>query len=262
MSDPLALCRDLYRFLEVDASFEPAVDTRHNVSGNPRFNACRFVFAQNAAHRTGLHANRSALMDENRWCRFRDGLKARLSARKRHEARDPALPARILQEEIEQLQALIDRDVSRWPALEAKGGWSMRHIVRRGGTACRPFTTAAAMLGNRRGSEQNKCVERLHGSRSWPEAHPQTGLAGSAVPGAATAFIKFPGTLCTIFLKNLKIYSFSGFTTSAAIINHMEESHNKLESQYKEILSMRDFYSHIMSSMNESIMSGLTNMEK
>jgi two-component system, cell cycle sensor histidine kinase and response regulator CckA len=55
------------------------------------------------------------------------------------------------------------------------------------------------------------------------------------------------------FSEKLKNMFFFWFHDQSAIINHMEENHNKLESQYKEILSMKDFYSHIMSSMNESI---------
>ncbi|MFW6221475.1 MAG: PAS domain-containing sensor histidine kinase [Fibrobacterota bacterium] len=43
------------------------------------------------------------------------------------------------------------------------------------------------------------------------------------------------------------------FRNHRAIIQHMEESHNRLQGQYKEILAIRDFYSHIMQNMHESI---------
>ncbi|HUI91027.1 MAG TPA: PAS domain S-box protein [Chitinivibrionales bacterium] len=48
-------------------------------------------------------------------------------------------------------------------------------------------------------------------------------------------------------------FSFS-FRDQRAIISHMEENQAKLRSQHEEILSMRDFYSHIMASMTESVL--------
>jgi len=43
------------------------------------------------------------------------------------------------------------------------------------------------------------------------------------------------------------------FRNQNAIIHHLEANQEELQKQYSEILSIRDFYSHIMESMNESI---------
>lgn len=43
------------------------------------------------------------------------------------------------------------------------------------------------------------------------------------------------------------------FRDRNTIIQHLEDNHAKLQQQYQEILSMRDFYSHIMDSMGEAI---------
>lgn len=39
-----------------------------------------------------------------------------------------------------------------------------------------------------------------------------------------------------------------------AVVSHLEENHRVLQQQYQEILSMRDFYSHIMKNINEAIL--------
>lgn len=54
--------------------------------------------------------------------------------------------------------------------------------------------------------------------------------------------------------EKIKNFFFFWFRDQRAIIQHMEDSHRRLERQYEEILGMRDFYSHIMTSMTEAIL--------
>ncbi|MBN1308740.1 MAG: PAS domain S-box protein [Chitinispirillaceae bacterium] len=51
-------------------------------------------------------------------------------------------------------------------------------------------------------------------------------------------------------IKYLFIYS---IRDQHSVITHLEENHQTLQKQYQEILSMKDFYSHIMDSMGEGI---------
>lgn len=44
------------------------------------------------------------------------------------------------------------------------------------------------------------------------------------------------------------------FSSQKAILSHIEESHEKLQSQYKELEATKDFYSHIMTNLNESVL--------
>ncbi len=52
-------------------------------------------------------------------------------------------------------------------------------------------------------------------------------------------------------IKETLIFSFRDQKT---IIQHMEETHTNLQQQYNEILSIKDFYSHIMNNMSEGIL--------
>jgi two-component system, cell cycle sensor histidine kinase and response regulator CckA len=54
-------------------------------------------------------------------------------------------------------------------------------------------------------------------------------------------------------IEKFKNSVFFLFRDQGSILNHMEQSHTKLQEQYKEILSMRDFYSHIMENMGEAV---------
>ena len=62
------------------------------------------------------------------------------------------------------------------------------------------------------------------------------------------------GTPSPSIIHKLKNALFSMFRDRNAIVQYMEENHRALQSQYQEILSMRDFYSHIMDSMGEAIL--------
>lgn len=52
-------------------------------------------------------------------------------------------------------------------------------------------------------------------------------------------------------LKNIFLFRIS---SQQAILAHMEETYSRLQDQYKEMLGIKDFYSHIMANMNEGIL--------
>ncbi len=54
-------------------------------------------------------------------------------------------------------------------------------------------------------------------------------------------------------LEHIKNFFLFRVRDQRSIIRHMEQSHNKLQVQYREIMAMRDFYSHIMQNMHESV---------
>jgi PAS domain S-box-containing protein len=57
----------------------------------------------------------------------------------------------------------------------------------------------------------------------------------------------------TSLARKMKNFFFLSFHGQRSILQHMEVAHVKLKEQYQEILSMRDFYSHIMQNMGEAV---------
>ena len=55
-------------------------------------------------------------------------------------------------------------------------------------------------------------------------------------------------------IQRIKNFYFFRFRDQRSIIRHMKESHENLQEQYKEILSIKDFYSHVMNTMVEGIL--------
>jgi two-component system, cell cycle sensor histidine kinase and response regulator CckA len=54
-------------------------------------------------------------------------------------------------------------------------------------------------------------------------------------------------------LQTVRNFFHVWFSSQKSIITHMEQNHKRLKEQYQEILSMRDFYSHIMENMGEAV---------
>jgi two-component system, cell cycle sensor histidine kinase and response regulator CckA len=55
-------------------------------------------------------------------------------------------------------------------------------------------------------------------------------------------------------LERLKNFFLLRFSSQKAILAHLEETYNRLQDQYKEILGIKDFYSHIMTNMHEGVL--------
>ncbi len=64
---------------------------------------------------------------------------------------------------------------------------------------------------------------------------------------------KFTWDPAPSIIDSIKNFLFFRFRDHHTIIKHMEESHYALQQQYQSILSIRDFYSHIMQNMQEAI---------
>lgn len=56
------------------------------------------------------------------------------------------------------------------------------------------------------------------------------------------------------FFERLKNFFLFRVSSQKAILSHMEETYNHLQEQYKEILGIKDFYTHIMANVNEGIL--------
>jgi hypothetical protein len=110
LRDPAALVADLFRFLEVDASFRPDTATRHNRSGGfIRSRPLRALWTRSARVRT---AARAYLPEPLRDAAFR-ALTGDLVA----PSLDPELRAELqelFRDDTERLQDLIGRDLSHW----------------------------------------------------------------------------------------------------------------------------------------------------
>ena len=55
-------------------------------------------------------------------------------------------------------------------------------------------------------------------------------------------------------LERFKNFFLFRFSSQKSILAHMEETYNRLQDQYKEILGIKDFYSHIMTNMHEGVL--------
>jgi len=58
----------------------------------------------------------------------------------------------------------------------------------------------------------------------------------------------------TSIIRRVKDFILFYFRDQRSIFRHMQENHQNLQKQYKEILSLKDFYSHIMNAMAEGIL--------
>ncbi|MFW5775445.1 MAG: PAS domain S-box protein, partial [Chitinivibrionales bacterium] len=68
-----------------------------------------------------------------------------------------------------------------------------------------------------------------------------------------SCIIEFSWTPQPTLIESLKNFFLFRVRNHHAIVRHMEENHGRLQQQYAEILSMRDFYSHMMENLKESI---------
>ena len=76
----------------------------------------------------------------------------------------------------------------------------------------------------------------------------------AARKGDSKCHYKIKWTSPPNIIRRIKNFYFFRFRDQRSIIRHMKESHESLQEQYKEILSMKDFYSHIMNTMVEGIL--------
>jgi hypothetical protein len=107
--DPAAVVRDVFEFLEVDPGFVPDTSVRHNPASVPRSGLLNRIFF----HPKAIRGAKAVLPERLQ------GTAKRLRARSQRAA--PTFPAdlraellALYREDIEKLEALLDRDLSVW----------------------------------------------------------------------------------------------------------------------------------------------------
>jgi hypothetical protein len=111
-ANPLTLMRNVFGFLEVDATFAPDVSLRHNAAGVPESRFWQLLVTKNSFTRMlrkllPVRAHNSAL-EIQAAARSRHFAKPKLSEELRHELN------KFYRDDILKLQDLIQRDLSPW----------------------------------------------------------------------------------------------------------------------------------------------------
>lgn len=107
--DARGLLADLFEFLGVDSDFVPDTERRHAQTGVIRNPVLRFAWTKSVALRTALRPHLPASIRDAALPVFLPSLT--------RPALDPTLRAELIEvfrEDVERLQALIDRDLSHW----------------------------------------------------------------------------------------------------------------------------------------------------
>jgi len=108
-TDPLGVLGDMFQFLEVDRAFLPRVPVKPNVSGVPKNRALHALLTRpqriKAFVKPHLPAGLLRLASD---VKNRNLVKPQLASETRRQMRD------MYQEDVLRLQALIDRDLTKW----------------------------------------------------------------------------------------------------------------------------------------------------
>lgn len=118
MADPESVVRDMFRFLEVDDTFEPDVSSKHNVSGLPTSKVLQRAYLFLRGSSSLKNALKPLLPPGLRGKLYSRALR---SVQSRNLKKAPPLSPRVRRElteiyrdDIMQLQDLIQRDLSKW----------------------------------------------------------------------------------------------------------------------------------------------------
>lgn len=117
--DPHALMRDLFTFIGVDPGFQPELNVEYNVSGRPKNPLVDKLIGANSIVLRSVRSVAPGLVDQLKaQTRLQRKLTNLRKANLDREPLDKALHQRfvneVYREEIEALQTLIHRDLSRW----------------------------------------------------------------------------------------------------------------------------------------------------
>ncbi len=112
--DAVLLIKDIYKFLEVDASFTPNTKVRHNVAGSPKLRLLNNFFLNPTKLQILTKSIGKFFLGEDRWIQLREKLRAKILASPvmKHETEKYLYD--LYRDDILKLQTLIGRDLSRW----------------------------------------------------------------------------------------------------------------------------------------------------
>ena len=113
--DPLAIIKEVCRFLEVSPDYQPDDSrSRYNTSGIPRFKFLNDIFLMKNIVQRSLRTIGSFVLTEDGWVKFRDGLRARLFIKAVMKPETRAYLQQVFREDILKLQDLLGRDLGVW----------------------------------------------------------------------------------------------------------------------------------------------------
>jgi hypothetical protein len=112
--DPAAFMRELFRFLEVDVAFRPDMTTNYNLSGVPRSRIFKGLFRRKPPLQRIIGFLGKKIFTEDGWASLRETLKTRLVAKTAIKPETKQELETFYREDIEELQLLIDRDLTHW----------------------------------------------------------------------------------------------------------------------------------------------------
>ena len=114
--DAPTLIKDLYRFLEVDPSFEPDVTRKYNFSGNPKNKLLHSFWVRGNLVKTLTKSALRIFIEEEKLDAFRDRMFAANLMKNQMNPSTRNYLRELYREDILKLQTIIKRDLSKWLA--------------------------------------------------------------------------------------------------------------------------------------------------
>jgi hypothetical protein len=111
---PGPMIQDLYRFLEVDASFCPDMTTDYNISGEPRFKLIGCLYSRKPPLQNIVRYLGKMIFTEDGWASLREKMKGKLLTRTTIRPETKRHLENLYRDDIARVQTLIGRDLSHW----------------------------------------------------------------------------------------------------------------------------------------------------
>lgn len=114
-NDALLFTQDIYRFLEVDASFTPDAKARYNTAGRPRYRRLNSFFIKRpSVVQSFTRAAGKTVLGDEKWAKLRDSLRARILVKEKMRPETREYLRQLYAKDILQLQELLGRDLGCW----------------------------------------------------------------------------------------------------------------------------------------------------
>ena len=112
--EPATLIQDIFRFLEVDATFRPDITANYNISGVPRLKLFKSLFRRNPPLQGIVSFLGKTIFTEDGWTGLREKLKAKLLVKTTMKPETKHDLENLYRDDIAKLQSLIGRDLTHW----------------------------------------------------------------------------------------------------------------------------------------------------
>lgn len=115
VNDTLGLIKDIFRFLEVDTSFVPDINTKHNVGGIPKNKfVFKIFFVKSRKYRKSIKKILKIFFPEEKVLKFLERLKSKSLEKQQMKPETREYLKNLFREDILKLQTIINRDLSHW----------------------------------------------------------------------------------------------------------------------------------------------------